>query len=55
MKPAKLVLIITMVLSLTFVVTVQPALQGQAQPGQPVISVSEVFCIVFIAMQSVRL
>ena len=36
MKPAKLVLIITMVLSLTFVVTVQPALQGQAQPGQPV-------------------
>jgi Tol biopolymer transport system component len=38
MKPAKLVLIITMVLSLTFVVTLQPALQGQAQPGQPVIS-----------------
>ena len=30
MKPAKLVLKITMVLSLTFFVTVQPALQGQA-------------------------
>jgi Tol biopolymer transport system component len=38
MKPAKLVLKITTVLSLTFVVSVRPALQGQAQPGQPVIS-----------------
>ena len=38
MKPPKLVLIITMVLILTFVVTVQPALPGQQQPGQPVIS-----------------
>ena len=37
MKSAKLVPTIKMVLSLTFVVTVQP-LQGQAQPGQPVIS-----------------
>src|SRR5262245_66051922 len=34
----KLVPAITMVLSLTFVVTVEPALQGQSRPGQPVIS-----------------
>jgi Tol biopolymer transport system component len=38
MKPAKRVRIITMVLSLTFAVTVQLVLPGQPQPGQPVIS-----------------